>query len=89
LTAKVIYFSHIINEYSIFHDAGNINGREGHNRKILDIYNAIRNKDTHFNSERTLVLNAVKAHCGKTDAGLRNTLTEIEIKSHLWGEPNQ
>jgi hypothetical protein len=73
----------------LFHDAGNINGREEHNKKILDIYNAIRNKDTHFNSERTLVLNTVKAHCGKTDANSRNTLTEVEIKSHLWGEPIQ
>lgn len=73
----------------LFHDAGNINGREEHNKKILGIYNTIRSNDSNFNTERTLVLNAVKAHCGKTNTGSRNTLTEVDIKSHLWGEPIQ
>jgi hypothetical protein len=73
----------------LLHDVGNINGRKEHNKKIADIYNAIRNNNTDFNTERQLVLNAVKAHCGTTNAGSRNTLAEVEIKSPLRGEPVQ
>jgi len=73
----------------LLHDVGNINGRKDHNKKVYDIYNAIRNKDTIFNTERALVLKAVEAHCGTTNAGSRNTLAEVESKGSLRGEPVQ
>jgi hypothetical protein len=73
----------------LMHDVGNINGRKEHNRKVSEIYNAIRNNNSNFNAERNLVLNAVKAHCGTTNSGSRNTLAEVEIKSALRGEPIQ
>jgi hypothetical protein len=73
----------------LMHDVGNINGRKEHNKKVSEIYNVIRNNDSNFNTERNLVLNAVKAHCGTTNSGSRNTLAEVEIKSALRGEPIQ
>lgn len=73
----------------LMHDVGNINGRTEHNKKVSDIYNRIRNNDSIFNTERALVLKAVKAHCGTTNAGSRDTLAEVEIKGSLRGEPVQ
>lgn len=73
----------------LLHDVGNINGRKEHNKKVSEIYNVIRNNDSNFNTERILVLNAVKAHCGTTKLGSRNTLAEVDIKASLRGEPIQ
>lgn len=62
----------------LFHDVGNINGRTDHQRKILDVYNKVRNNQAIFNPERLLVLKAVEAHCGKTKKLSRDTLKELE-----------
>ena len=67
----------------LFHDVGNINGRESHNKKVTDIYNKIRNNESYFNQERRLILKAVGAHCGKSSKGDRDTLNELEEKSDL------
>jgi hypothetical protein len=71
----------------LFHDAGNINGRTDHNKKLLDIYDEVRKKDSKFNSEKRLILKATKAHCGKTDLGSFDTLNVIEEKDSLAGNP--
>jgi HD superfamily phosphodiesterase len=73
----------------LFHDVGNINGREDHNKKVLDVYNEIRKNNTKFNLEKHLILKSVKAHCGKTDSGSLDTLKEIEEREFLLGEPVQ
>ena len=69
----------------LFHDVGNINGRKDHNKKVTDIYNKIRNNESHFNQERRLILKAVSAHCGKSSKGDKDTLNELEEKSDLYG----
>ena len=68
----------------LFHDVGNINGREGHNKKVTDIYNKIRNNESYFSQERRLILKAVGAHCGKSSKGDKDTLNELEEKSDLY-----
>ena len=68
----------------LFHDVGNINGRENHNKKVNDIYNKIRNNESYFSQERRLVLKAVGAHCGKSSKGDKDTLNELEEKSDLY-----
>jgi HD superfamily phosphodiesterase len=86
-----------LSEYDIYvlclsillHDVGNINGRKEHNKKVSEIYNTIRKNDSNFNTERALVLKAVKAHCGTTNTGSRDTLVEVEITGSLRGEPVQ
>lgn len=71
----------------LFHDVGNIHGRTDHNKKVTDIYNMVRNKNSHFNQERRLVLQAVGAHCGKSSNGDKDTLNELADKSDLFGYP--
>jgi hypothetical protein len=73
----------------LFHDVGNINGREDHNKKVTNVYNEVRKNNSKNFSERALILKTTKAHCGKTVTGSRDTLKEIETVSSLSGEPIQ
>ena len=74
----------------LFHDVGNINGRNNHNVKISDVYDKLRNNNTKYNSERALILKAAKAHCGEAKDGSRDTLKEIDKNCQsLSGEPIQ
>jgi hypothetical protein len=74
----------------LFHDVGNINGRNNHSVKISDIYDKVRNKNTKYNSERSLILKATKAHCGEAKDGTKDTLKEIDKSCQsLSGEPIQ
>eukprot|EP01037_Dinobryon_pediforme_P007472 gene7472-7536_t len=57
---------------------GNVDGRVGHNKKITEVYNQVRNKDPRFNQERRVVIKGAEAHCGKTKAGDRDTLLNVE-----------
>lgn len=71
----------------LFHDVGNINGRENHNKKISDIYKAVRGDVAKYRTERSLILKAAEAHCGKTKSGSRDTLKEIDNNPHtLFGD---
>lgn len=71
----------------LFHDVGNIHGRKDHDKKVVGSYNKIRNNDSHFNQERRLILKAVGAHCGVSSKGDKDTLIELEEKSHLFDHP--
>jgi hypothetical protein len=74
----------------LFHDVGNINGRNNHNIKISNIYDKVRNNNTKYNSERALILKATKAHCGEAKDGTRDTLKELDRSCQsLSGEPIQ
>lgn len=75
---------------ALFHDVGNINGRNNHNVNVADIYDTFRNNNSKYNSERSLVLKVAKAHCGEAKDGTRDTLKEIDKKDHsLLGNPIQ
>jgi hypothetical protein len=62
----------------LFHDVGNLDGREAHNKKIVEIYNEVRKKDPKFNQERRVIIKGAEAHCGKTKNGDRDTLLSVE-----------
>lgn len=68
----------------LFHDVGNLLGRDGHNVKVANIYNRIRGNDMFCNQERQLVLKIVKAHCGTSKRGDKDTLLDVDILSHLY-----
>lgn len=70
----------------LFHDVGNIEGREGHNLNIADIYNYVRKKEPRYNHERSVVIKAAQAHCGKAKDGGRDTLKDLEEVGNLEGE---
>lgn len=72
----------------LFHDVGNIHGRDNHNKNIAGIYNAARSsKLSKCQQERQLVLKIVKAHCGKSKKGDKDTLLDIQESSHLFDKP--
>lgn len=69
----------------LFHDAGNLHGREEHNKKVADIYNVIRSASmTNCKQERQLLLRIIKAHCGKSAKGDKDTLLDIEVNNNLY-----
>lgn len=69
----------------LYHDVGNILGRENHNTKVAEVYNASRgNKIQSFIQERGLLLRIVRAHCGKNRDGDRDTLRDVDISSNLY-----
>jgi hypothetical protein len=70
----------------LFHDVGNIFGREEHNQQIADVYNFVRKKEPKYNHERALVIKAAQAHCGKAKDGSRDTLKGLEEVGNLGGE---
>ena len=70
----------------LFHDVGNIYGRVEHNIKVADIYNSIRGDISQCSQERQLVLRVVRAHCGKTKDGGKDTLFEVEPNSNLYDQ---
>ncbi len=70
-----------------FHDAGNVYGREKHNKRIIDIYNDIFGDEPAYRIEKLLVQNIGGAHTGRSGKGTRDTLESIDEKSHLKRKP--
>ena len=70
----------------LFHDVGNINGREKHNKNIADVYNFVRNKESKFNRERSIIIQAGEADCGRSTDGSRDTLKDLDEIDHFDGE---
>lgn len=68
----------------LFHDCGNIHGRERHERKIVDIYDEIVGSNSSRFQERKLVLSIVKAHSGESKKGDRDTLIEVTPTNSLY-----
>lgn len=72
----------------LFHDVGNIEGRDDHNRKVINVYNFIRKNDPSFNNERNLILLLCESHSGKTKDGSPNTLGKLpKTKQNFYGNP--
>lgn len=68
----------------LFHDCGNIHGRDGHEKKIVDIYDEIVGTNSSRFQERKLVLSIVKAHSGESKKGDKDTLIEVGITNSLY-----
>ena len=71
----------------LFHDVGNLHGRQGHNTRIGHFYDHVRRDAPRFGHERTLVVQIAQAHTGLARNGSRNTLTDVPELLHLDGEP--
>lgn len=65
----------------LFHDVGNLHGREEHNAKIADIYNAARKGEARFHPERNAVLAIAGAHSGSTKSGNKDTVKSVTTLS--------
>src|SRR5258708_3902132 len=60
----------------LFHDVGNLHGRQEHQKKIATIYDSLRHRENRFRTERTAVLAIAGAHTGSTKDGSKDTLRE-------------
>lgn len=70
----------------LFHDCGNVHGRDGHEKNIVDIFDEIVGSNSSRFQERKLVLSIVKAHSGKSKKGDGDTLIEVGETSSLYDQ---
>jgi hypothetical protein len=65
---------------TLFHDVGLIYGRNEHQKKIGDIYNSARGRDSiqNFGNEKIIVAKAVEAHSGKAIDNTYDTLRYLD-----------
>lgn len=71
---------------ALFHDVGNLHGRDQHQQKITDIYDHIRNSDPRFNQEKNNILRICAAHCGYSEVGDRDTIRFVPENSQLFSD---
>lgn len=70
----------------LFHDVGNITGREGHSHSpaLSQVFTDARGNQPAMRRERTLVLAAVRAHGGRASDGTHDTLRELNPTEPLY-----
>jgi len=73
--------------FILFHDAGNVYGREGHHEKVGRLFDQIRGQAASLRREKTLVVRATRAHTGRAQDGSHDTLKELGQEDHLEGKP--
>jgi len=71
----------------LFHDVGNVYGRENHQNKVADVFDQIRGTQNTLLHEKTLIVRATRAHTGIAQDGSPDTLKEVTESDHLEGEP--
>ena len=70
-----------------FHDVGNLEGRTKHNKNIARIYDAARNNDPKFATERNAVLAIAGAHTGLCNEGTKDTLKDLPDTTGVFSKP--
>lgn len=68
----------------LFHDVGNVLGRDGHQLNIGKVYDHVRQPDASHRQEQLILLQIVAAHCGEGADKTNDTLKFLE-PSHLDG----
>lgn len=69
---------------ALFHDVGNLFGRDDHNKNIAEIYDFARGGRSNP-QEKMILLKICGAHCGCSDDGSKDTLKDIIMPDHLLG----
>ena len=92
LEGDLNYFSpiehYILGLSVLFHDVGNLHGREDHSKRIARFYDHVRNAPApRFAQEKALVVRIAQAHTGKALNGSRNTLADVPEVWQLDGSP--
>jgi hypothetical protein len=63
----------------LWHDVGNIYGRERHNQKILEVWNKLPSWQSWGSHERQIVIEVGRAHSGKDKDGSKDTLKALSV----------
>ena len=84
------YFSpvelYVLGMSVLFHDVGNLEGRDDHNRRIAQFYDYVRG-EAEYAHEKALIVRIAAAHTGEARNGTSNTLADVPLSSHLNGVP--
>ena len=72
--------------FILFHDVGNVFGREDHRDKVGGVFDQIRGRNASLLREKTLVVKATWAHTGTAQDGSNDTLKELSVSDHLEGK---
>jgi len=72
---------------TLFHDVGNIHGRDRHNERIKDAY--VHTRGSNDKQEMRMILQAAKAHTGKAADGGKDTLNDLNVDGgfHYQSQP--
>lgn len=70
----------------LFHDVGNVERRDEHNKRVARFYDHVREGPRHAH-EKALIVQIALAHTGTARDGTANTLADVPPLSHLNGEP--
>ena len=73
--------------FILFHDVGNVYGRENHRENVAQVFDQIRGTHPSLRREKTLVVRATHAHTGIAQDGSNDTLKELSEREHLEGLP--
>src|SRR5574341_111361 len=84
LTAMELY---VLCTAILFHDVGNLEGREGHNRKISEIYKHVRGGDQTFDPEKRAILQISGAHSGYSKDKTKDTIKDLDEYTHVYANP--
>ena len=76
---------YLLGMLTLFHDTGNIHGRDDHQNRVARVFDKIRGTEASVRHERTLIIRAARAHTGKARDGTRDTLQEVAEVDHLEG----
>ena len=71
----------------LFHDAGNVYGRDNHQNNVATVFDRIRGTEAAVRREKTLVVRAARAHTGTAHDGSADTLKEVAEVENLEGRP--
>ncbi len=71
--------------FIIFHDAGNVYGRNDHHKNVSNIFDRIRGTDASLRREKTLIVRSTRAHTGTAQDGSQDTLKEVGEVDQLEG----
>ncbi len=83
LSANNLY---LLGTVILFHDVGNLYGRQGHEKKIGEIFDWVRGTDASVRHEKSLVLRVVRAHTGEASGGGPDTLKDVSEVDQLHSE---
>ena len=73
--------------FILFHDVGNVYGRENHRDKVAQVFDQIRGTSPSLRREKTLVVRATRAHTGTAQDGSNDTLQDLAETEQLEGRP--
>jgi len=71
----------------LFHDAGNVLGREEHQKKVSEVYDFVRPNGQANKREKYIVLKSAEAHRGKSRDGSSDTLKDVDETCPFEGLP--